>query len=255
VTINGPLLIGGVVDDQHGVTVRKGASNVSVNGAVANGFTNRWYSVENQRGPTESVTFDNCIAYDCQTPIWLAGGTDITVDGGTFINSKGTNYPINIKASGATIDGITVHADGKCGAFVDGDDVIVRESTFREFGQRGGITFESGTGLIAEGNVGVTSDSSARWMLWRGDADAVIKNNRLKSAVTAYDENDSSYVPVAAVNNDPGYVYSVAPTSPINYHPYVAGSGWDPDGDSAGELVMTDDGGSTWQEIVALPNS
>jgi len=45
-----------------------------------------------------------------------------------------------------------------------------------------------------------------------------------------------------------------APSNPVNQEIYLASPAWDPDGDGNGEYVVTDDGGSTWHEVVDLPN-
>jgi len=45
-----------------------------------------------------------------------------------------------------------------------------------------------------------------------------------------------------------------APSSPVNNAIYLASPAWDPDGDGNGEYVVTDDGGTTWHELLDLPN-
>jgi uncharacterized protein YcfJ len=255
VTINGPLLRGGLVSDQHGVTVRKGASNVTVNGAVADGFAGNGYSVENQRGPTEDVTFNGCVSTNCSNAIWIKGGTNVSINGGTFKNEVQTNYPFIIDASGTKVNNVTIESNGKAGISVDADGIKCENNDIKNFGSRGGFFLQSGTDVVLSGNTGTPEDSSAEWMKWDGDCRPVLKDNVLEGSCTAYSASNSSHLPSAAVNNDPGYVFSTVPTSPINYHPYIAGTGWDPDGDSDAELVVTDDEGSTWQEIVALPNT
>jgi len=93
----------------------------------------------------------------------------------------------------------------------------------------------------------------ARHRATSGASGVDYRNNRVDTSITTPWSLSGSGA--TFLGNRPRPTFDAAPSSPVNYQEYVATSSWDPDGDGNGEVVMTDNSGTAWQEVVDLPNT
>jgi hypothetical protein len=115
-----------------------------------------------------------------------------------------------------------------------------------------GILVEGSNGLVA-GNIVRGSSHGTGIEEASGASGVDYRNNRVDTSITTVWSLSGSGA--TFLGNRPRPTFDAAPSSPVNYQEYVATSSWDPDGDSNGEVVMTDNGGTAWQEVVDLPNT
>jgi len=218
-----------IVDAEWGVNTN--TDNLTVSD---NSIANCNIGVRYVGSPTKGIVSNNKINHMSEKGVELSG-TRVTVEGNHFLIigkeavylNGGFGYKVDSNLiqspsgdSDATYDAITVD----------------------------GATKSSLTDNICEVNSGDGADPANAINEINSAQNNHIHGNKAEAGGFSLNSGDVG-------ENSPEATFDAAPATPENYCPIVATSTWDPDGDSAGEIVVTDDGGTTWQEVAPLPNT
>jgi len=178
---------------------------------------------------------------------------DVITYGGVIIKGDGVQVIDNdISLYG---QGVPIRDDA------DVTGVQIKDNTFTnvdsKFGPQGIINLNNtGTTGVIEGNV-ERDNPNASHFVDLGATEVVVRNNESYTSGLTFWTVDTTEgnAPVEASGNSTPYQYDAAPSVVRDFTEYLASSSWDPDSDGNGEVVMTDDGGTSWHEVVDLPNA
>jgi hypothetical protein len=217
---------------RNAIQVRDSAANVSVTGNHAESIGGGSGIAVQGSGGGFSVS-GNIIPNFSGAGVF-AGGPNVSITGNAVVGGSGNfGIALNPNATAFTIANNLIDAAniGLAGLRIDPSNGLVSNNAIIDVGGSDGvITFGS-------------------------PSDVHFRSNYFGSGVGTVWPIAGSGSGFTFVGNQPRPTFDSAPSSPVNFQPYIATASWDPDGDGNGEVVMTDNGGTAWQEIVNLPNT
>jgi len=192
-----------------------------------------------------------------------AGRIRLNTSGARFIDNEATTYKgVNIGATDVVVEGnhISLYDQGvPLNDTSDPSGSVIRDNVFEDvdtkFGSQGciNITQSGATDVLIEQNVERDNPNAAHFINLMAAEVCVRDNASMTGSVTFWNvDTANGNAPVEASGNSTRYLYESAPGRVRNYVEYLASSSWDPNSTGGDSVVMTADGGSSWNNVVVL---